>query len=392
MKTLKYLSIVLAGLFLFVACQKEFSVESGFAGSVATGSLLDTAGNCQNVAVNGSYITDSTLTVNNYVTVQVNFATGGSYNIFTDTQNGFSFADSGVIAAGSHIVKLKARGRPTAAMQTSFQVVFDTSFCSFTVPVLDNHPAAYTLVSNNGACTGATATGNYITGTALTSNNTVTLAVNVTTIGSYAIRTGPINGMSFSGTGTFSNLGPQAITLQGRGTPITPGTTTFPVSAGTSNCSFSVTVTAGNPAGNGPNDSDTAWSFTQSALSFHGPFLDVFDTTINNTYGVVFVGYTPATADTIIYFGTFFTGTTIQTGTYSTRTFAAFEFTDYRDTSNLVKIYAANLNTPNANTQLTIASYDPATKLITGTFSGTAMNTANNTVPISNGRFRASVR
>jgi hypothetical protein len=93
-----------------------------------------------------------------------------------------------------------------------------------------------------------------------------------------------------------------------------------------------------------------------------------------------------------VYFGTFFTGTTIQPGTSSTRTFAAFEFTDYRDTAHPARIYAANLNTPDANTQLTIASYDPATKIITGTFSGTAMNAANNTVPISNGRFRARVR
>src|SRR3954447_17859382 len=128
MKVLKYLLVVLAGLFLFIACEKEFSLESGFAGRTATGSLLDSLGNCRDIVANGAYFADSTLSDSNYVLVQVTIDSGGSYNIFTDTQDGFSFRDSGVIAAGTHTIKLKASGKPAAAKQTTFEAVFDTSF------------------------------------------------------------------------------------------------------------------------------------------------------------------------------------------------------------------------------------------------------------------------
>ena len=392
MKTLKYFLAVFVGIALFVACEKEFSLESGYAGMVAKGSLLDTSGNCKGIAVNGSYFTDSTLSDSNYIVVQVNIDSGGSYRIFTDTQNGFSFQDSGFIAAGVHNIKLKASGKPLSSRQTLFQVAFDTSFCSFTVSVTDNRPATYTLVSASGACTGATPNGSYASGTALNAGNTVSLAVNVTAIGNYSIRTSAVNGISFSGSGSFSTLGPQIITLQGSGTPTNTGSFTFPVTAGSSNCSFPITVTTGNPANIDPNFSDSAWSFVQGANSFRGPFFDVFDTTITNTYGLIFIGFTPTTADTLLYFGAFFPGSTIQPGTYSTNSFAAFEYTDRRDTANVKTIYSANFQTAGATTQITISSYDPATKIITGTFSGTAMNASNAPVPITNGKFRARVR
>jgi hypothetical protein len=392
MKTVKYLLAVFTGLFLFVACEKEFSLESGFAGKVAVGTLLDTANNCKDIIVNGAYFTDSTVLDSNYVIVQVNIDSGGSYNIFTDTQNGFSFQDSGIVAAGLHNIKLKARGRPVAAKQTLFQVAFGTSFCSFTVTVVNNNPATYTLVSGSGTCSNATPAGTYTTGTALNASNTVSLAVNVTAIGSYSVKTGAVNGMSFSGTGSFTSVGLQTITLQGSGTPTVAGANAFPVTAGSSNCTFTITVNPGGTVVTDPNDSDTAWSFTQGAKSFNGPFLDVFDTTVNNTYGLVFIGYTPTTADSLLYFGTFFTGTTIQPGIYSTKATAVFDFTDYRDTANPKTIYTADFTTSAADTRLTISSYDATTKIVRGTITGTAMNAANAPVPITNGRFTAKVR
>jgi hypothetical protein len=391
MKTVKYLLAVLTGLFLFVACEKEFSLESGFAGKVAVGSLLDTNNNCKDIVVRGEYYTDSTVADSNYVIVQVNVDSGGSYNIFSDTQNGFSFQDSGVVAPGLHSIKLKARGRPLSARQSIFQVAFGTSFCSFNVTVVNNNPATYTLVSGSGSCSGAIPGGNFTTGTALTAANTVTLGVNVTAVGNYSVKTGTVNGISFNGSGSFTTLGLQTITLRGSGTPTVAGANVFPVSAGGSTCSFSIPVTAGGTVITDPNLSDSAWSFVQGTRSFQGPFLDVFDTTINNAYVLVFVGYTPSTADTLLYFGSFIPGTSIQTGTYSSKDAAFFEF-DYRDTTNPATIYTADPTTVDAETKLTIASYDPTTKIVTGTFTGTAMNAANAPVPITNGRFRAKVR
>lgn len=127
--------MVLGVFFLFIGCQKELSTEGEDVASVATGSLLDAAGNCQNITVNGSYNADSALSSNNYVILQLSVKSAGNYKVFTDLQNGFSFQDSGYISAGAHSVKLKATGRPIAATQTNFQVIFDTTSCSFSITV-----------------------------------------------------------------------------------------------------------------------------------------------------------------------------------------------------------------------------------------------------------------
>jgi hypothetical protein len=400
MKTLKYLSVLLTGLFLFVACQKELSLESGFAGKVSTGSLLDSAGNCQNITVSGSYIVDSTLTGNNYVVVKVNLATGGSYKVFTDTQNGFFFQDSGFLAAGEQSIKLKATGKPLLASETVFTVAFDTTFCSFSITVIGNTPATYSLTGNGGPCSGSSVQGAYTTGTALNAANKVALQVNVTALGSYAITTAPVGGMTFSGTGNFTTLGPQTITLQGVGTPTTAGINNIPVTAGSSTCSFPVNVTTGG-AGNtvSENDSDTAWQFSAGGKNYNGPFFDVFDTTVNNVKGLIFLGYTPVTGDTTIQFGAFSpTGTFAANSNYSSKGgVAAFYFTDYATDTTGANIYkaippSATTPVPVEDLKLTILTFNTTTMVVTGTFSGTALNAVGVAVPITNGRFKGRAR
>jgi hypothetical protein len=396
MKIVKYLSVVLLGLILFVACQKELSVESGFAGKVAAGSLLDSAGNCKNVAVTGAYIVDSAVGTGNYVTVQVNFTTGGSYRIFTDTQNGFYFQDSGYLPAGMQSIRLKATGKPVQARPTTFAVAFDTSFCSFTVTVIGRTPATYTLVGTGTSCSTPNVQGTYVTGTALSTTNKVNLQVNVTALGSYSVTTPTVGGMTFSGTGNFTTLGPQTITLQGTGTPTTAGSNTIPVTAGNSSCSFPVSVTAGTTGNPDINDFDSAWQFNSGTNFFHGPFFDVFDTTINNVYGFIFVGYTPTTGDSILQFGTFSTTASIPSGsTYNTNTgLAAFYYNYYlpNDTTTYTIYKATSAETARANLTINVTNFNATTRIATGTFSGTAVNRAGTAVPITNGRFTAKVR
>lgn len=139
MKAVKYLATVLAGIFLFAACQKEFSIESGLPPGSAAGTLKDTlSGNCLPITVNGNYSKDNVLTDSNYVVVAVNFYTPGSYNIATDSSNGFSFQASGSTKdSGLQYIRLTGTGRPNLAQQTNFRVVFDTSVCIFSVNVTD---------------------------------------------------------------------------------------------------------------------------------------------------------------------------------------------------------------------------------------------------------------
>src|SRR4051794_38598602 len=107
--------------------------------------------------------------------------------------------------------------------------------------------AVLTFIGAPGECAGSIISGNFYLDTALTSNNTVSLMVNVSTIGSYNISTGTVNGISFSGTGNFSDTGIQKIILTGTGIPDTSGAFSFEI-PGSTGCSFTITVVNAPPA------------------------------------------------------------------------------------------------------------------------------------------------
>ena len=102
--------------------------------------------------------------------------------------------------------------------------------------------AVFNLMGSPGTCSSPNIEGSYYKNTALGATHKVTLDVNVTTAGNWNVSTNTVNGFKFSGSGNFPNTGSQSITLEATGTPVATGTTTFPVSTGTSNCSFAITV------------------------------------------------------------------------------------------------------------------------------------------------------
>jgi uncharacterized lipoprotein YajG len=53
MKTLKYLTVLIAGVFFLAACQKELSFESGITNQLAKGSLKSVTGDCEPIAISG---------------------------------------------------------------------------------------------------------------------------------------------------------------------------------------------------------------------------------------------------------------------------------------------------------------------------------------------------
>ena len=75
--------------------------------------------------------------------------------------------------------------------------------------------------------------GNYRTGLQLNLTNTVTLKINVYTIGTYNLISNTANGITFSKSGMFSYKGIQDVILYGNGTPVATGTNSFSVSMGT---------------------------------------------------------------------------------------------------------------------------------------------------------------
>ncbi len=242
------LSVLILVGFFFASCQKEFEID-GLTPPPVTGPAVfsweGAPGVCATAIVGGVYAAGTTLDSSNKVTIVVNVTTAGSYSITTDTNNGIRFSSSGVFTAtGPQSIILYGSGTPSAAVAAIFSG--GPNACSFTINTgAPLPPAVYTWTGAPGACTTATVEGTYAVGTALNSSNKVTIAVDVTTSGTWSATTNTDNGIQFSGSGVFSGTGAQTIVLQGSGTPVAAVTSTL--SPGATACSFNVTATAALP-------------------------------------------------------------------------------------------------------------------------------------------------
>lgn len=237
----------LSTLLLFAACQKEFSLE--LSGTGSNGSLQsDVAGDCLPKTVQGIYEVGTVLDPgSNYIDVQVNIAGAGTYSISSDTVNGMFFQANGSFSTtGLNNVRLKGIGTPLAAGINSFTITYDSTECVVNITTLAQGgaiDAVFTLAGAPDTCMNFVLSGNYLEGVATTAANTVVINVNVSAPGIYNIVTAPGNGITFSGSGSFTNSGQQTITLTATGTPAAVGSTNIPVTFGTSSCIFTVEVT-----------------------------------------------------------------------------------------------------------------------------------------------------
>ena len=194
---------------------------------------------CASFTPAGTYTAGVLLTAANFVTVNVNVTTPGTYTITTASVNGVSFSGSGTFAAaGAQVVQLAGSGTPTAA--GTFSYLTGTGGCSFSIPVTAaSTPAVFTYAGAPDTCTSGFASEIFTVGTPLTASSTITIGVNVTTIGTYTITTPPVNGMTFAATGSFTTPGVQNVTLVGSGTPVADGVFDF---VPTNGCLFPIAV------------------------------------------------------------------------------------------------------------------------------------------------------
>lgn len=231
-------------LMVLPACQKTGDINPS---GISMGTFKTTiSGDCMPVIVSGIYIVDSTLKNDNYVDVEVEVAQAGSFDIKSDSVNGYSFNKKGTLGTGLNRVRLYAAGKPIAAGVNSFTIKYGLSTCSFKITVFTGGSAGsarFTLGGSPGNCSVSAINGNYIVGQGLTAANTVEMTVNVSTVGTYNIAGPIINGVSFDTSGVFTNPGIQNIFLRGRGTPAAAGVFNYPVTNSTTNCNFSITYT-----------------------------------------------------------------------------------------------------------------------------------------------------
>lgn len=247
----KLLSILcfFAFTILLTSCDKEYSTEYGktFTGTnsgTAVYSYTGTGtGNCLTPNIKGNYSAGAVTTIANTVTLQVTVATAGTFVISTATINGLTFKGSGSFSTtGVQNVSLLASGTPVVG--GTFSYIPGSNGCAFNIVFttgIVNTTSVFTFPDAPNTCNLITVNGAYNAGAALTSDNTVEgIQVNVTKVGTYFLSTLPNNGITFTGSGTFTATGLQTITLTGGGTPVTSGAFTY--SPGNNGCSFTTTV------------------------------------------------------------------------------------------------------------------------------------------------------
>lgn len=152
---------------------------------------------------------------------------------------------------------------------------------------LPNTPAEGSLQDDaSGDCLPKTIAGAYAVGQALTNSNSITIAVNVTKTGTYAIGTDTVNGYYFRGTGSFTTLGVNNVTLRGNGTPFAQGTNNFVVSFDSTVCDIQVNVTqpgvgalAGSPNACAPITVNGSYSPGLNLTAAHNAVVQVNVTT-----------------------------------------------------------------------------------------------------------------
>ncbi len=311
MKTLTRISsLLILTSVIFIACQKETSFEQGNS-TASVGSLsVDASGNCLGAVVSGTYMKDTAIKASNYVDVSVKVDTVGTYTITSDTVNGYYFKATGTFTAtGTQTIRLVGGGMPLVVGTNIFRVTYNGTICDFSVTVTGTGGASAVFTVN---CTSPVINGIYMAGTALTASNTVTLNVNVTTIGSWSISTTPaVNGIIFAGSGTFAATGAQTITLVGSGTPVSAATSSFPVTVGSATCNFSITVT---PAGANATFTITCTGAVPAGTYVAGTLLTAANTITLNVNVTVVGAWSVTTAPAINGITFSGTGTFAATG------------------------------------------------------------------------------
>jgi hypothetical protein len=235
------LSVLILSLFFFISCKREFSLEGG--NGISSGSLKTLSGDCMPSGQNGIFKKGTVADSSNYIYVDINVISPGSYLVSSDSVDGLYFKGEGIFTAtGVQTVSLYAHGTPIANGMVPYPVKYHNQSCIVNVFITD--PSAvtgkYTLGGTGNSCTGVVLSGTYSAGTAMSAANKASLDVVVTTIGTYNIGTTSINGINFSASGNFTAAGAQQVTLLAAGTPVAAGDFSFNVTENSSACSFLV--------------------------------------------------------------------------------------------------------------------------------------------------------
>lgn len=393
MKIIRLLILILSITAVALSCQKELKFDGN---GVAVGTFKkDAAGDCSPVTSNGIFRVDSALSDAQYVDIQVSITEPGTFEVRSDTVDGFSFRKVGAVVFGTNTIRLYPSGKPVAGGTYTFTVKLLglSSTCKFDITVVSAGApvAAYTLGGAPGTCTGARVDGVYTVGVPLTPANTVTVTIDVIIPGTYVIAAASTSGFTFSGSGVLNTPGLQNVTLTGSGTPTTAGNVNITVSTPTlSSCTYTATVLPSG--GGGTGTSQYYLQFTDGTKNIAADTSGVVAMAINNSgFIMLSVSAFSKTGDTAYSVAVTTLGNPVTGVTYKTSNIGVpiGVFTGLSTTNG--QVYQADVTTLTQNIDIKFDVIDTVNKIVSGTFSGTAKGLTG-TATITNGKFRAQLQ
>jgi hypothetical protein len=253
-----------------------------------------------------------------------------------------------------------------------------------------NGKASGSLQSDlNNECLPKTVEGTYYPGKTLNDSNFILVDVDVTNAGSYTITTDTVNGYSFTSSGSFSNTGKNTVKLKGNGKPLIEGSNYFTLNFDSTTCDILVEVTSATSAL--PPTSTYFWRFTSGGKTYQGS-VDVNDAQFSLLGGPSILGFTgyTSTKDTLMNFVLADRqGGVNKDETYNTNSQnnngGGFQV-EGSGTGNTLFLAETTSTTVNITTKIT--NHNTATKIIEGTFSGTALDKTGAKVNVTNGQFK----
>lgn len=235
---------------------------------------------CGNIVSNGVYKQGEALTNSNYLSVPVTVTQPGTYDIMATTTNGYYFTTSGTFpSAGSYTIQLQGTGTPNTGYDPPvapgvgdvLQITLNGNISSCQPKVfVEKANVAYSI-----QCGTISQQGTYYVGIETNSTNTLNVFVDVQSTGYWNIYTNTVNGVSFSGTGTFTSTGIHQIELLATGTPIASGIQSYTI--------YSNSDPVSTCSGVQVNVASVAYTIDCSNAIVNGSYMQAVQTTSVNT-------------------------------------------------------------------------------------------------------------
>lgn len=258
-------------------------------------------------------------------------------------------------------------------------VLIAVTGCKKEPPPPTTIPAEGSLQNEVGNCLSSTVHGPFYNGVS-SDTSYVEIGVAVTKAGSYTIHTDKQKGVTFSATGTFTDTGLVKVRLKATGLFADTGAVSFITAFNSSFCQFAFTVKDSTFR----DQPDNTWQFTAGGHTYQGTGSARSTLYPGGDDGFIFYGVMPGFSDTVLTVSYLISVYNPLACSHPTSDQSTFHFITPRLAPGSVVRFDARYTTVPA----VIDVYNCGSDIYF--FNGTARDSANNIVPVTNARFRVS--